>query len=329
LATINNYRMKKLLLLIVLITSIYSYSQLNYNIVNGFWAPTGSAGDLTFDGENLWVSSLTENGNIYKISPLDGTVLKVINVNLTGIGGLTFGNGNLWAAESNSAYGKIILEVDTISGQTITTIHHDLGDFIHGMEFHNNNLYINMFYSGVTDTTVIMDQNGVVLNKYPLPYTHSHGIAYDGCSFWITTNNAGGTSASIHEIDETTFGELNLEGIPGGNYPNGLAWDGNYLWIANTYSDSIFQIDLSICPILGNAEIASEEKINLHPNPVPNQLYIKDNQFGLSEVKIFNSAGILIKESNTDFYQVDMSDLTPGLYFIGLVGDEGTVTKKI
>lgn len=215
--------MKNLILLLFLLSINNSYSQLNYNIVNAFPAPTSNLGDLTFDGTYLWLGSHFENGSLYQISPVDGAVIKVINVNLTGIDGLTFGNGTLWAAENNSSFGQVILEVDTITGQTLTTINHSLGDFTHGMEFHNNNLYVNMFYSGVTDTTFVLDQTGNIVEEHPLTLNNAHGIAYDGCSFWITSNESGGTFPAIHEINELTFGVMNSEGIPGGNYPNGLA----------------------------------------------------------------------------------------------------------
>lgn len=85
---------------------------------------------------------------------------------------------------------------------------------------------------------------------------------------------------------------------------------------------------MSICPSVGNEELVHEEIIEVYPNPVSNQLNIDATQFSLREVRIINNTGALIKEITTDLNQIDVSDLPSGIYFINLVGEEGSVNKR-
>ena len=74
-----------------------------------------------------------------------------------------------------------------------------------------------------------------------------------------------------------------------------------------------------------NLELNSD--INIYPNPTSNQLTI-DTKLNVIEITIIDVTGKSVKTVMTDFNIIDVSNLTNGIYFIQLITDEGTVTKK-
>jgi len=71
------------------------------------------------------------------------------------------------------------------------------------------------------------------------------------------------------------------------------------------------------------------QSIKLYPNPVKNTFYINSQFESLTKVEIYSLIGTKIKEINTNFYTVNVEDLSSGLYFIKIFTAKGQVTKKI
>jgi hypothetical protein len=212
-----------------------------FTVTNSFATPTSSVGDLAYDGNSLWLAAF--GGMIYKLNPQDGTRQDSVTAPVNNLGGITFGDGHLWVSESQDT---TIYKIDPVTKSVVGTISHNLGDYVHGMQFIDGAIHVNMFYLGTTDTTFVLDTTGTVLSKTPNGFDFSHGLSYDGCFIWITANNInGGSDAFIFRKDPVTFATLDMEIVPGGRFPNGIVWDGNYLWVANNQSDSIFQLQLN------------------------------------------------------------------------------------
>ena len=70
-----------------------------------------------------------------------------------------------------------------------------------------------------------------------------------------------------------------------------------------------------------------DKHLSIFPNPVSNQLTIVSNQ-AINEVEIVDLTGKLIKTFKENTGILDVSDLTSGIYFIKLIADEKTITKK-
>jgi hypothetical protein len=68
--------------------------------------------------------------------------------------------------------------------------------------------------------------------------------------------------------------------------------------------------------------------VNIYPNPTSHQLSIISNQLNINEINIVDITGKSIKRIKTDFDLVDVSNLTNGIYFIQLITEERTITKK-
>jgi hypothetical protein len=63
--------------------------------------------------------------------------------------------------------------------------------------------------------------------------------------------------------------------------------------------------------------------VEIYPNPVNTQMIVKANDFGKAE--IFNSLGSKIMDANSAI--IDVSSLTPGIYFINVHTRNGKIEK--
>ncbi|NQX98152.1 MAG: T9SS type A sorting domain-containing protein [Flavobacteriales bacterium] len=67
--------------------------------------------------------------------------------------------------------------------------------------------------------------------------------------------------------------------------------------------------------------------INLYPNPVSSQLLI-DSELEINEIHIIDVAGKMIVSTKQNTNIINVSDLSNGIYFIQLITEEITITKK-
>jgi hypothetical protein len=76
----------------------------------------------------------------------------------------------------------------------------------------------------------------------------------------------------------------------------------------------------------------SEWSFKVFPNPVSDILTLECTSKGADQWQIFDAMGELVYEKrNTSFNRtnVDMSNMSPGLYTVNLTGAKDSVTKKI
>lgn len=79
---------------------------------------------------------------------------------------------------------------------------------------------------------------------------------------------------------------------------------------------------------LSNTEFILAENIKFYPNPISSILNIKtSSSFSFEKSKIYSTLGKLILE--TSERQINLETLTSGIYFVEVVTDKGSVTKKI
>ncbi|MBK9256307.1 MAG: T9SS type A sorting domain-containing protein [Saprospiraceae bacterium] len=117
---------------------------------------------------------------------------------------------------------------------------------------------------------------------------------------------------------------------------------------ASTNEDQIYIDAVRITGIPGNTRISENNTlktlgyyidhesdrniftVGLYPNPVSDIIQISGNM-EFQNIKLFNPEGRLIYESSqeTDYFNVDLSDLHSGMYFIHLMADDQVVYKKI
>ena len=73
-----------------------------------------------------------------------------------------------------------------------------------------------------------------------------------------------------------------------------------------------------------------ERNTKLWPNPASNTLNIEFNGEFSGDIQLFDMTGRLLKttEKESEITSIDVSDLTPGVYFIHFVSESGCFTKK-
>jgi len=71
-----------------------------------------------------------------------------------------------------------------------------------------------------------------------------------------------------------------------------------------------------------------ENKIQIFPNPANKEISIISHN-SISEVKIFTQTGFIVFEEMSPENTIDVSNLQPGLYFIGIKSDSGLYREKL
>lgn len=80
--------------------------------------------------------------------------------------------------------------------------------------------------------------------------------------------------------------------------------------------------------VLGIEDNAFSKELKIYPNPTNNQFSIASSS-NINSVKIINLTGQLVKEINHDLYNIDVSDLSNGLYFIELTSNNQKGVKRL
>jgi len=102
-----------------------------------------------------------------------------------------------------------------------------------------------------------------------------------------------------------------------------VAWGEEPIYYLEEETNSIGKID--------------KNTFSLFPNPVTNNLTIHSSKFGNSElnIKLFNVNGLLskevtrTKENASDYFEIDVSDLQNGIYFLQIRNNSGITNNKI
>ena len=188
----------------------------------------------------------------------------------------------------------------------------------------------------ITDSTFIgdMDMSGLAVTYY----MHAE---YDTINLWL---NAQDTILYIPQGETVTL------------LPSKLFINSSYCFTCNTtLSKTTFDINdggnnevvLTMTDRCGNSatdtinvevvlynniEKAKTSEINIYPNPATNYFSVESNITSIDKLKIVNINGQMVKEIKANNYndiQVNISDLKSGLYFIKIITDNYSITKKL
>tara|TARA_B100000809_G_scaffold141989_1_gene139559 strand:- start:150 stop:1268 length:1119 start_codon:yes stop_codon:yes gene_type:complete len=96
-------------------------------------------------------------------------------------------------------------------------------------------------------------------------------------------------------------------------------------WTSSIDAQTSFSNNCGPCTVSINEYSISN--FNIYPNPTTNQLTI-DSELAISKVSIVDLTGKTIKTHNQLASVVDVADLPNGIYFIQIIAEEGTITKK-
>jgi hypothetical protein len=81
--------------------------------------------------------------------------------------------------------------------------------------------------------------------------------------------------------------------------------------------------------VSSSVPLKAQVNLTIYPNPASERIYIQSTA-KITKVEIFSVLGSLEKTyTNSDIRQVELGDLSKGLYFMCLTSKTGTITKKI
>jgi glutamine cyclotransferase len=209
--------------------------------VRCFPAPPGEG--LTWDGRNLWLSSVV-NSKIYKIDPDNGNILDELPSPGSSVrgGDLAFDGSYLWLVDPDPVFGGLF-QIDPDNGLVVKTIPLSSLPFSaaghSGLTWGDDALWLSAVAGAILPTIYKIDPvDGSLLRSIPAPtgkfgFT---GLAWSGTrgDDYLLLSDGGFqvTSKGFYEIDMSSssvsdFMQYNFAG-------QGLAYDGESLWSTNS-----------------------------------------------------------------------------------------------
>ncbi len=132
-------------------------------------------------------------------------------------------------------------------------------------------------------------------------------ISRGTCQTLAVIHNPNNAAASCNFVDHAVA--LSGNAAYTGGLPNNLA--------RGAYNPTTY---------IGNPTLKNND-IVFYPNPTSNQLRIETKQ-EIDEINIIDMTGKTIKTFKAGTYALNVADLSSGIYFIKLTGEEYTITKK-
>lgn len=139
---------------------------------------------------------------------------------------------------------------------------------------------------------------------------------------WLTVSPESGTiiPSDSEDVDVTFSGA----GLENGSYYATIEVNSNDPEAPITYVDAMLDI------ITGVNEYGENNAIMLFPNPAQDYIKVRANH-EISNVRMMNYVGQVVYESNTntEFMEINTSDLQSGVYVIQIETTAGTITKQV
>jgi len=189
-----------------------------------------------------------------------------------------------------------------------------------------------VFRSGINDTLWVESNNGIDnFGIYPIC------MATDNQTIWMVFQDAGGGCYFTSTTDYADNWEEPVMGLPqqgvGGPCVKKMMVFKTHLY---TYANkSIYRIaDVAIPTSISERDIA-EKEIKVYPNPSNGQINLKFNLVNPSivELSITDINGRLVHQvgfsEETNFYQVNISSLRPGLYMVNINTGKDIYKEKL
>lgn len=163
----------------------------------------------------------------------------------------------------------------------------------------------------------------------------SNVLAGEGAESVTITAEGNDTDGEIAGMTITQEGNVIQEGVSNdgnGTYTLDLAFGdaGDYEICAVSVDNDGLESSpscVSIQTVVAGVEGTLEDNISIFPNPFSNTTEIEINESSISEINIYNTAGLLIE--STKATKSIGSNLDKGVYMVEVITKKGVVTKKV
>jgi sugar lactone lactonase YvrE len=207
-----------------------------FEVVAYFDAPGDASEDMVYARDLLWVTDSDGAGTVYQLQPDNGSVRLALGVGYPAPGPITSDGNFIYVAS---------LSDGTIHKHSMSDSFYELGEFdtglaeIKGLFRHGGYFYA---YDKQNRTLNRFDDDFDLDETYPLVVNDKNikGMDFANGRLWAAEAKGGWLLA----LDETYRIEDEFA-TPGPN-PAGIAYDGRYLFIADTKQNRIYKLDVAI-----------------------------------------------------------------------------------
>lgn len=196
--------------------------------------------------------------------------------------------------------GNCVFNFQQFPAAPATTVSYSLGNSL--IECNTTNSLLNFTRNAANDTT------------YPIAMTYAiTGSGIQGFDYSRMKGFEIIPHASYSQTD--TFFVL-ANAITEPIKLNTVSMDTSWLYATTSSAQNV---SISDCSTVGISESSFENDFSVYPNPATSTLNISIPENQKQQLQIFNSIGMFVKEiSATQQTQIDISDLSSGLYFVRL-----------
>ena len=332
--------------------SVQAQGELNAHIVLSFPSPGPSPQGLAWDGTHLWLAD-DSTDTIYRMDHLNGSIVFSFTSPSPNPRGLTWDGTHLWSTDNDSFR---IIELNSETGEITASIDAHFIPYnpeafypIDGLTWDGEFLYA-CFEAGLSSQIVRIDVNYDSVKYFSFTAGFPRGLAFDSISIWCCEDSWGHSLGFVYQYDINGW-RLNRFITPGYN-PTGITYDGEYFWLSDSNTDSLYQIQVSTTRVgVSEENIHQNSPYNfvLHQN-YPNPLNpVTSIQYSVASgqspphvtVKIYNIIGQEIRTLVDEFKEAGYYTITwdgkdsqgqnvsSGVYFYRLQAGDFVETKKM
>ncbi len=187
---------------------------------------------IAFDGANIWVTG--HDNTVTKVRASDGTNLGAFSVG-NSPDGVAYDGANIWVANKSD---NTVTKLRASDGTNLGTF--SVGNSPDGVAYDGANIWV----ANKSDNTVtkLRASDGTHLGTFSL--SGACAMAFDGAHVWVTS--CSNTVAKLRASDGTNLGTFNV-----GSLSQGIAFDGENVWVVNNGSNTVTELRASDGATLG------------------------------------------------------------------------------
>ncbi len=207
----------------------------HFEVTNVISSPGRATEDCVYAAGSLWVTDSDGDGTLFRISANNGTVQAQNQPAFGRPGSIATADGVLFVA---SKYGGGIYRVEATDRMNILA-EYDTGlSEIRGLFRKNGTFYA---YDYAENAVFELDGDFNVVNTFPIETgpRDLRGFRVINGELWSADSKRGWINT--HDDSYTVIAEY----VTVCNYPRGIAWDGDYMYMGDPAGRKIYQMDIS------------------------------------------------------------------------------------
>jgi len=320
---------------------------ISLNLLNTYPLTVPEPSGLAFNAATNELFTVSDNtGFVYKISTT-GTTLQTLNYAGSDLEGVSMYTTNkiLIAVEGSRELIEYDYVVDNGASFTSHVMNYTNTDLstggdnsrIEGVTYDDANNEIYFLNEKNPGALIKADGSFNVINEYPDPL--AHGGDYSGSAYvketgelWLASDqtstiykcNTNGTIIQTFPVTQSGGAPIDkLEGIA-------IDYNNQILYAVSDAGQNLFVFEINNPTLNIQTNTLSENNIKVYPNPAQNNINIKlNNSEQITHIYLYNSLGKLVKSTNVETPNLDVSELNSGIYFLEIQTNYNIYSKTI